>query len=347
MALYIVFITILTPFYAKADEIACSSHDECLDFCEDGELKPFCYHIGNLVVDGEAVGECSSCDECHGCGDGIDQTCGYCGDGYPTIYPGNCSYPSISTVDCSTVWVYVVEVLIYVCLCCCVCACCVAIYKRCTRSNDSQIATVSTQHQMNVNSSSNMPSGAPTTDAGGKEAGVEMTGDHGGGFNASINSAPPLYDDVAPDAPPLYDDVAPDAPPPASLGMQQPAVYQQPQAGGPQPVMYQQQAAQPQPAVYQQQQPPAQQVVYQPHQQQPVQQVVYVYQQPVNAGHPAASNPQPQVVDVMQPQTDGGPPGSVVSQQPIHGAPQPVVYQQPGPVGAPVVDVTVDGQDTN
>ena len=182
------------------------------------------------------------------------------------------------------------------------------------------------------------------------------------GFNASIESAPPLYDDVAPDAPPpAYNPSAPpqyEAPPTdpgaayqvdyqqaseqqpmvyqqPSPGMQQPAVYQQPPPGGPQPVMYQQEAAPPQPVVYQQQQPPAQQVVYQQQpQQQPVQQVVY--QQPVNAGYPAASKPQPQqqVVYVMQPQTDGGPPGPVVAQQPTHGAPQPVVYQQAGPVGA-------------
>merc|ERR1719188_1113004 len=45
---------------------ACASHDECPS--ED----PFCYE-----------GHCAPCDECHYCWDGIDDTCGTCGAGFP------------------------------------------------------------------------------------------------------------------------------------------------------------------------------------------------------------------------------------------------------------------------
>jgi len=46
---------------------ACNSHSEC------GSSAPFCYE-----------GRCAPCSECHYCHDGIDDTCGPCGDGYPT-----------------------------------------------------------------------------------------------------------------------------------------------------------------------------------------------------------------------------------------------------------------------
>jgi len=43
---------------------ACTSHQECDEFCYEGQ--------------------CAPCDECHYCWDGIDDTCGTCGDGFPT-----------------------------------------------------------------------------------------------------------------------------------------------------------------------------------------------------------------------------------------------------------------------
>ena len=69
-------------------------------------------------------------------------------------------------------------ILIVIGGCCCLCLCFVALCVCCdsTRSMDSQV--VSTQHQLGVNSSSNIPSSAPTATADGKEAGVEMTGGH-------------------------------------------------------------------------------------------------------------------------------------------------------------------------
>lgn len=46
---------------------ACNSHSECAG------STPFCYE-----------GRCAPCSECHHCHDGIDDTCGPCGSGYPT-----------------------------------------------------------------------------------------------------------------------------------------------------------------------------------------------------------------------------------------------------------------------
>merc|ERR1712176_690128 len=43
---------------------ACMRHDDCDEFCYEGQ--------------------CAPCDECHYCWDGIDGTCGTCGDGFPT-----------------------------------------------------------------------------------------------------------------------------------------------------------------------------------------------------------------------------------------------------------------------
>ena len=85
---------------------------------------------------------------------------------------GNESSGSTGTI---AVWAVV---LIVIGGCCCLCLCFVALCVCCdsTRSMDSQV--VSTQHQLGVNSSSNIPSSAPTATADGKEAGVEMTGGH-------------------------------------------------------------------------------------------------------------------------------------------------------------------------
>ena len=55
----------------------CDSHDEC-----PTDL-PFCY-------DGHG-GSCQPCSECEHCFDGIDDTCGSCGDGYPTKGSGDCT----------------------------------------------------------------------------------------------------------------------------------------------------------------------------------------------------------------------------------------------------------------
>ena len=49
----------------------CASHSDCPSHL------PFCYE-----------GECTSCDECHYCADGIDETCGPCGN--PIFEEGPC-----------------------------------------------------------------------------------------------------------------------------------------------------------------------------------------------------------------------------------------------------------------
>jgi len=67
---------------ARADD-RCLSHAQCV------ESKPFCYE-----------GVCSPCSECHYCNDGIDNTCGSCGTGYPTKEEGSCSKPD-PVIECS------------------------------------------------------------------------------------------------------------------------------------------------------------------------------------------------------------------------------------------------------
>ena len=56
--------------------------DSCLSHAECVESKPFCYE-----------GVCAPCSECQYCHDGIDNTCGSCGAGYPTREEGPCSLP--------------------------------------------------------------------------------------------------------------------------------------------------------------------------------------------------------------------------------------------------------------
>merc|ERR1719361_3013280 len=55
---------------------SCKSHTDCSEYAN----APFCY-----------AGECASCDECHYCKDGIDSTCGFCGEGYPTRESKTCT----------------------------------------------------------------------------------------------------------------------------------------------------------------------------------------------------------------------------------------------------------------
>jgi hypothetical protein len=59
--------------YEDGDEDgeSCSSHS-----CGEGE---FCADWG-----------CATCDECHVCEDGVDNTCGPCGAGFPTMEDGPC-----------------------------------------------------------------------------------------------------------------------------------------------------------------------------------------------------------------------------------------------------------------
>ena len=56
--------------------IVCREHDDC------PESRPLCYYTGWDWLSGN-YGTCESCDECHWCQDGVDNTCGSCGEGYP------------------------------------------------------------------------------------------------------------------------------------------------------------------------------------------------------------------------------------------------------------------------
>jgi len=56
--------------------VVCREHDDC------PESRPLCYYTGYDFFNGN-YGSCESCDECHYCGDGVDNTCGSCGEGYP------------------------------------------------------------------------------------------------------------------------------------------------------------------------------------------------------------------------------------------------------------------------
>ena len=54
----------------------CYEHDDC------PESRPFCY-ISGWDWGARNFGYCESCAECHHCADGVDNTCGSCGEGYP------------------------------------------------------------------------------------------------------------------------------------------------------------------------------------------------------------------------------------------------------------------------
>jgi len=64
---------------------SCEAHSDC------PEIIPFCYFT-------EEGGECTVCEECEYYHDGIDGTCGICGDGYPSI-EGN---PERDVVECES-----------------------------------------------------------------------------------------------------------------------------------------------------------------------------------------------------------------------------------------------------
>jgi len=57
----------------------CQSHDEC------PSSHPLCFMVddGDLMDPADRYGHCESCNECGFCIDGVDLTCGPCGDGYP------------------------------------------------------------------------------------------------------------------------------------------------------------------------------------------------------------------------------------------------------------------------
>jgi len=59
--------------------VVCREHDDCPGSGSDGI---FCYYTGWDWLSGN-YGTCESCDECHWCQDGVDNTCGSCGEGYP------------------------------------------------------------------------------------------------------------------------------------------------------------------------------------------------------------------------------------------------------------------------
>ena len=57
----------------------CQVHDDC------PASHPFCFITddGDVMNPADRYGSCASCDECHYCFDGVDWTCGGCGEGYP------------------------------------------------------------------------------------------------------------------------------------------------------------------------------------------------------------------------------------------------------------------------
>lgn len=92
----------------------CQDHSDC-----DGSA-PFCYH--HYSVWGVDVATCASCDECHHCGDGIDNTCGdVCGraaDG------DDCAFSAVKTGMIAVIAVLVPLIGCFVFGCCLWYICC-------------------------------------------------------------------------------------------------------------------------------------------------------------------------------------------------------------------------------